>query len=376
MTQRRLKKAESTRRAAATESRRANGRRKTTSETARTDSCLRAPPPWRRPRGKYAPGPRLFPRAGPFAARRELSFLSFFRRRALIRDSLAPRQPRGLSRCAALYQQSQAALGGAGRSGAAVSPSFFPLSNKETSTIEVIPMGQCAGPRRANRRRRQKRVKASPPRKMKNSMTSRKTRRRIAARSFGLSRKNRKKRRKRRKKRRVGPSGQRDGAAEPRHQSFGGLSSSASRWDWDRRCLRKAAFCASLASLSDSMAAKPTSSREDAKDWALSLAAASHFDALTSPLGDAVGAVGDRPRSKSRVAWRSARFAGRPVPSKLGFVWAEPKRALSQGASREVAGFAADRAALASFAARRRDRCCDALKRGLSDRPKIGRSGR
>lgn len=78
MTQRRLKKAESTRRAAATESRRANGRRKTTSETARTDSCPQAPPPWRRPRGKYAPGPRLFPRAGPFAARRELSFLSFF----------------------------------------------------------------------------------------------------------------------------------------------------------------------------------------------------------------------------------------------------------------------------------------------------------
>ena len=193
MTQRRLKKAESTRRAAATESRRANGRRKTTSETARTDSCLRAPPPWRRPRGKYAPCPRLFPRAGPFAARRELSFLSFFRRRALIRDSLAPRQPRGLSRCAALYQQSQAALGGAGRSGAAVSASFFPLSNKETSTIEVIPMGQCAGPRRANRRRRQKRGKASPPRKMKNPKTSRKTRRRIAARSFGLSRKNRKK---------------------------------------------------------------------------------------------------------------------------------------------------------------------------------------
>ena len=144
-------------------------------------------------KGKIRARPAPVSPRGPLFGKKGIEFFEFFRRRPLIRDSLAPRQPRGLSRCAALYQQSQATLGGAGRSGAAVSASFFPLSNKETSTIEVIPMGQCAGPRRANRRRRQKRGKASPPRKMKNPKTSRKTRRRIAARSFGLSRKNRKK---------------------------------------------------------------------------------------------------------------------------------------------------------------------------------------
>ena len=82
-------------------------------------------------KGKIRSRPAPVSPLGPFCGKNGIEFLEFFRRRALIRDSLAPRQPRGLSRCAALYQQSQAALGGARRSGAAVSPSFFPLSNKE-----------------------------------------------------------------------------------------------------------------------------------------------------------------------------------------------------------------------------------------------------
>ena len=129
MTQRRLKKAESTRRAAATEGRPANGRRKNCIRNCSNRFFAAGAFPLATAKGKIRARPALVSPRGPLCGKKGVEV--FFRRRALIRDSLAPSEPRGLSRCAALYQQSQAALGDEGRSGAAVSPSFFPLLNKE-----------------------------------------------------------------------------------------------------------------------------------------------------------------------------------------------------------------------------------------------------